>query len=524
MTKADAAPTGASEAGGTKGKTLIMAAMIFAVGMTFIDQTIVSIAIPQIQKELDLSPTGVQWIVNAYLLSLAALFAFGGRLSDIVGHKKMVVVGVIVFAGASALNGAAPTGAIAETWFIVFRAVQGFGAALMLPAALAIVVGSYELRERGKALAIFFAITGGLTAVGPIAGGYLSEWTWRAIFWVNVPVAIIALVLIAKAKPPEVTHPGRIDVKGLLLVVAGMGASVLGFQQASAWGWTNPATLACIGGGIVLLVAFAIFEQGRDQPLINVKIFANRPFAVENLVLFFSMIAFIPVFFFASMYAQIALGNSASEAGLYLLTFFAGFAPAAQLGGRMLDDRGAKPAVVAGCIVAAAGFALWGNALPDLSFNSQWYWIVMAGAGVGLMLGPANTDAMNRAARAAYGEVSGITQTVRNYGASIGLAVLGTLLVTQTRTHVESSLGRLGLPKANADAIAQSLSQSGGGSAHPSFARQAGAQAQQVFSSVQLDFAQASRAVFLVMAGAMAVAGLIAIVGLAAGRQEELVD
>jgi EmrB/QacA subfamily drug resistance transporter len=517
-------PAADAGAGSTKGRKLILAAMIFAVGMTFIDQTIVSIAVPEIQKELHLSPTGVQWIINAYLLSLAALFAFGGRLSDIVGHKKMVVIGVIVFAGASALNGAVPDGSLAETWFIVFRSVQGLGAALMLPAALAIVVGSFELRERGKALAVFFAITGGLTAVGPIAGGYLTEWTWRAIFWVNVPVAIIALVLIARTHPPEVTQRARIDVRGLLLIVVGMGASVLGFQQASAWGWTNPATLACIVGGALLLLAFFVVERGTEQPLINVKIFRGRPFSVESLVLFLTMLAFIPVFFFASMYAQIALGNSASEAGLYLLTFFAGFAPASQIGGRILDNQGAKPAVVAGCIVGAVGFYLWGDALPDLSFNDQWYWIVMAGAGMGLMLGPANTDAMNRAARAAYGEVSGITQTVRNYGASIGLAVLGTILVNQTRTHVESSLGGLGVPKGKADAIAQSLSQSGGGSPHASFGKQAGSQAQKVFDAVQLDFAQASRTVFLVMAAAMAVAAVVALVGLRAGRQEELAD
>ena len=161
------------------------------------------------------------------------------------------------------MNGLTPTGDAAEAWFIVFRAVQGFGAALMLPAALAIVVGAYELRERGKALAIFFAITGGLTAVGPIAGGYLSEWTWRAIFWINVPVAIIALVLVARAKIVEERHPAPMDYPGLVLVVAGMGLSVLGFQQASQWGWDSVATWACIVGGVALLVVFAFVETRR---------------------------------------------------------------------------------------------------------------------------------------------------------------------------------------------------------------------------------------------------------------------
>ncbi len=504
-------------------KHLVMAAMIFAVGMTFIDQTIVSIAVPEIQQDLGLSATGVQWIVNAYLLSLAAFFAFGGRISDILGHRRMVVAGVLVFTVGSLMNGLTPSGDVAEAWFIVFRAIQGFGAALMLPAALAIVVGSYALRERGKALAIFFAITGGLTAVGPIAGGYLSEWTWRAIFWINVPVAIIALILVARAKITEERHPAPMDVPGLVLIVAGMGLSVLGFQQSSQWGWDSIATWACIVGGLALLVVFTMVELRTENPLIRMRIFENRAFAVENVVLFFSMVAFIPVFFFASMYAQIALGDSVSEAGLYLLTFFAGFAVAAQFGGRMLDNSGAKTPVVLGCVVAAVGFALWGNALTDLDFNDQWYFIVIAGAGIGLMLGPANTDAINRAPRVNYGEVSGVTQTVRNYGASLGLAVLGTILISRNVSNAEESLGALGLPVAKADEIAHSLT-GGGGAPSSALTDAAGDQAQQVFAALQSDFAAASRVVCFVMAGAMAVAAVVALVGLRAGRQEALVD
>lgn len=523
MTDAPLPSPGAAAPSNVK-KNLILAAMIFAVGMTFIDQTIVSIAIPEMQKSLGLSPTGVQWVVNGYLLALSAAFAFGGRLSDILGHRRMVVIGVIIFATASALNGAVPAGNVAEAWLIVFRVVQGIGAALMLPAALAIVVASFELRERGKALAIFFAITGGLTSIGPIAGGYLSEWTWRAIFWVNVPIAIIALVLIKIAKPENDRRPARLDYRGLVLIVLGMGLSVLGFQQASQWGWDSIATWGCIVVGILLLLAFVRFESRTEPPLIRVSIFKVRAFAVENAVLFFSMIAFIPVFFFASMYSQIALGESVSDAGLYLLTFFAGFAVASQFGGRILDKTGAKPAVVLGCAVAAVGFALWGDALTDLDFNSQWYFIVLAGAGIGLMLGPANTDAINRAPRASYGEVSGITQTVRNYGASLGLAVLGTILINENRTNIESSLAKLDLPKAKADAIAQSLTQSGGGSRDAGFSKHAGAKAVEVFHAVQLDFAQATRVVFLVMAGCLAIAAVIAAVGLQRGRQEALVD
>jgi EmrB/QacA subfamily drug resistance transporter len=504
-------------------RQLVLVAMIFAVAMTFIDQTIVAIAVPELQKDLALSATGVQWIINGYLLALSALFAFGGRLSDIAGHRRMVVIGVVVFATASALCGATPEGGAAEPWIIVFRVIQGVGAALMYPAALAIVIDAFPLRERGRAMAIFFAVAGGLTSVGPIAGGYLSEWTWRAIFWVNIPVAIIALVLIAISKPAQGSRPARLDYRGAVLIAGGMGLAVLGLQQSATWGWGDAATWGTIVAGMALLVAFLAFELRADDPLIQLRIFRNRGFAVENTVLLLSTAVFVPLFFFASMYAQISLGEDASTAGLYLLIFFAGFATASQLGGRILDARGARPAVVVGCLVAAAGFALWGRELPDLDLDSQWPFIVLAGAGTGLMFGPVNTDAINRAPRGSYGEVSGVTQTVRNFGASIGLAVMGTILILTNKSRIESSLESLGLSRSAADDVAHSLTQSGGGDSS-GFGEHGGARAKEVFEAVQLDFALASRTVFYVMAGLMLLSFLVGLAGLPRGRVADRVE
>jgi EmrB/QacA subfamily drug resistance transporter len=511
---------GAGPSGGHERPRLVLVAMIFVVAMIFIDQTIVAIAVPELQKDLSLSSTGVQWVVNAYLLSLSALFLLGGRLADIMGHRRMVVLGVIVFATASALCGATPDGSASESWIIAFRVIQGAGAAIMYPAALAIVVDSFPIRERGRALAIFFAVAGGLTSVGPIAGGYLTEWTWRAIFWVNIPVAIIGLLLTWRAKPAEKRNPAPLDYRGAVLVAGGMGLAVLGLQQSAVWGWSDPATWLCIAAGLLVLVGFAAYERGVQNPLVQVRIFEDRGFAIDNVVLFITMIAFVPLFFFASMYAQISLGESASNAGLYLLIFFGGFAGASQIGGRILDRVGARPSVVLGCLIGAAGFALWAHELPELSIDSQWPWIVMAGAGMGLMLSPANTDALNRAPRTSYGEATGITQTSRNFGSSLGLAILGTILISSNKSHIESSLGSFGIPKAKADQVADAMSQSGGGDSGQ-FAQHAGAKAQQIFDAVQLDFAQASRVVFYCMAGAMLLAFFVALVGMPGGRVEE---
>jgi EmrB/QacA subfamily drug resistance transporter len=503
---------------------LVLAAMIFAVAMTFIDQTIVSISIPEIQRDLGLSSTGIQWVINAYLLTLAALFAFGGKIADVFGRRRMVVLGILIFAGASALCGATPDTGLAEAWMISFRVVQGAGAAIMFPAALAIVISSFPIDSRGRAMAIFFGISGALTAVGPIAGGYLSEWTWRSIFWINIPVALISLFLIWKSKPADSRNPQPVDYRGAVLITMGMGLAVLGLQQSATWGWSSPVTWISIAAGLALLAWFVRFELRIPDPLIKMRIFSDRAFAVDCLVLFLLSIAFLPLFFFASMYAQISLGEDASSAGTYLLVFFIGFGVASQWGGKILDRRGARPAIVPGCLIAAVGFALWAHQVTDLEggLNAQWPFIVLAGAGVGLILGPASTDAVNRAPDTSYGEATGITQTVRNFGASFGLAAMGAVLIIQNRTNIENSLSALGLPKEKADQIAQELSRSGGG--RPAGAADpVGQKAGEVFKAVQLDFAMSTRTVFYIMAGVMAVCFLVALIWSPSGRMEEIV-
>src|SRR5664279_2657712 len=412
-----------------RSKYLALSAMLFAVAMTFIDQTIVAIASPNIQAELSLSQSGTQWVINGYILALAAGFALGGRLADVLGSKRVVLIGIVRFATSSALCGATPKGSFAEAWIVFFRVVQGLSAALLIPAARAVVVASFPLGERGKALAIFFGISGGLTAIGPIAGGYLTQWTWRAIFWINIPVAVVAVVLTVMAGIHSRPRKERIEWLGAVLVATGMGLSVFGFGQARSWGWSNPGTWACIIGGLIVLVIFVLVEVRTPEPLIKVKIFRGRAFAVDNAVLFFSMVAFVPV-------------------------FFAGFAPAAQVGGKILDDRGAKPAIVLGSALACLGFLLWAWKLTDLNLGAQWWCIVLAGAGIGLLLGPASTDATNRAINASYGEVTGITQTVRNYGSALGLAVLGTLLGNVFSSQLTDSLVGFGLPPQQAAAAA----------------------------------------------------------------------
>ncbi len=499
-------------------KNLVLAAMVFAVAMTFIDQTIVAIAIPNIQKQLSLSATGTQWVINGYLLALSALFAFGGKLGDVLGRKRMVLIGVTGFAIASAACGLTPKGAIAEPWIIFFRVVQGATAALLFPAAVAIVVASFPLRERGKAMAIFFGISGGLTAIGPIAGGFLTQWTWRAIFWINIPVAIIAVVLTQIACPEDEPHPQPLDYRGTALITGGMGLTVLGFQQSSVWGWSSPATWVCIIVGLLLMAVFVRFELRIKYPLLRLQIFLDRGFATDTVVLGLMSIVFVPFFFFGSVYAQVSLGKSSSEAGEYILWFFIGFVIMAQVGGRMLDRRGARPSIVIGGALGAVGFFLLAGKLTDLSLGAQSLYIAIAGGGLGLMLGPASTDAVNRAPSTSYSEVTGITQTARNFGASLGLAVLGAILISRNNTNVTAALTKHGVPSGVAHRIAASFFASGAGSGSSSGRSPA------LIHDVQLAFAHSTQTVFYIMAGVMVATFIVAVRWLPRGRLESAED
>lgn len=490
---------------------LALAAMVFATGMTFIDMTIVSIGAPVIESDLGISDESVQWVVNGYLLGLAATFALMGRLADVYGHRRMVIIGTLVFAFSSLMCGLTPNSNIAAGWLIGWRVVEGVGAAMLFPAALAIVVASFPARERGRALALFFAVTGGLTALGPILGGYLVDWDWRSIFWVNIPVAIVALILTAACKVSIARKDEPIDWPGAAIIVVGMGLSVLGFQQAGTWGWSSPATLACIIGGLLVLVLFARFEIGRDYPLIKLRIFADRAFQADNGVLFFMSMAFVPVFFFLSFYAQAALGYSAQNAGYFLMWYFIGFVIASQVGGALLDRIGSKLPMALGGIVGAIGYAGWAFQATSLNASQVIPWIAVGGAGVGLMLGPASTDAVNRAIDATYGEVTGITQTVRNYASALGMAILGSIMTAQIASKIQISAEQSGLNQQQAETLISSAGNQASGGAPGAVANIPSAAATQFLSAVQGDFASAISLVVYAMALLLLLAAISAV-------------
>ena len=485
--------------------------LILAVSMTTIDQTIVALSVPTIEQHLDISHDAMQWVVNAYLLATAAFFLVGGRLADVYGHRRMVIIGIAGFGLTSLLCGCAPSGDYAASWLIAARALQGISGAIMFPAAIGILVEVFPRETRGRAMASFFTITGAMTAVGPIAGGYLTEWTWRAIFWVNVPIALAALVLVPLTTRSSARKAEKIDWVGATVVALGMIGVVFGLQQASSWGWTSPAVLASLIIGAVLIVVFVVLQSRSAMPLLRIDAFRDRGFLLSTLCTLFASAAFVSTFFFLSVYGQISLTMSAMATGLLFLKLFVGFVVGSRIGSGWFDRHGARLVIIGGGLVGALGFGWLTHTLTDLSidpvelFNAQTWPIVIAGLGIGLMLTPVSTDAVNRAVGARYAEVSAITQTMRNFGAALGMAVFTTMVTSALTTSLTASFAKFGGTAADAQSAVNQLQ--GASSAHDG-----GALAQlprviqdQVMHAVQNDYAQSVQWAF----GGMVVAMLI---------------
>ncbi|MFY4717080.1 MFS transporter [Streptomyces sp. LaBMicrA B280] len=447
--------------------------LIIAVSMTTIDQTIVALCAPTVETDLALTHDAMQWAVNVYLVATAACFLLGGRLADVVGHKRMALIGIASFGATSLLCGLAPVGDWAATWLIAARALQGVAGALMFPAAIGIVVRGFPREGRAKAMATFFGITGAMTAIGPIAGGYLTQWTWRSVFWVNVPLTIVSFAVVALTARPGERRRERVDVPGALVIAAGLGLLVFGLQQAGSWGWASAGVIGSLVAGALLVVLFAVVESRTREPLMNPRVLRDRGFAVSGLAMFFAAAAFLATFFFLSVYGQVALGLGATQTGLLFLKFFIGFVVAAQVGSRRFDRSGARGVYLIGGLAGAAGF-LWlaraATTIPDRPgafVNGQTLPIMLAGAGIGFMLSAASTDAVNRSIGASYGEVTAVSQTLRNLGGALGIAVLTTVVTNRLTARLIHSFTGLGASAAEARAAVARVGGTGAGGRRP---------------------------------------------------------
>lgn len=498
----------------------VLVAMTGSLSMILLDQTIVSVALPSIQRDLDLTQTEVQWVVNAYLLAIAALVAVGGRLATMFDAVLMFRLGVVVFAVGSAATGMAD----GETAIIAARALQGVGAALMIPPSGSLVLNAFPLDERGRAMGIYAGVSMVFLSLGPLIGGLLTEIDWRLVFWVNVPVAVVTIILTMVARPETETAGGHFDVLGALTLVPGLVALVLALQQGSDWGWSDPLTVGLLAAAAVLLTAFLVIEPRVREPIVELRLFLGRNFAGNNTVLFLVQFALVGMTVFGAIFVQDILGFSSIEAGLSMLAVTLPLLVLAPLAGGFYDKLGPRGLVSAGCAVGAAGL-FWTAAVLDMD---SYPWMVpgyvMIGVGLGLVMGPSNTDAMNAAAAEFRAQAQGVIQTMRQVGATIGLAIMGVAVTQVQDNRLESSLGAIGLPESAISQVENVLSKGAGGEQQQALAQVPPAERAAIVDDVRRSVTDGISAALYIGGAALAVAAVVAFLVLRHVRYAEDVE
>jgi EmrB/QacA subfamily drug resistance transporter len=419
---------------------IVLVLICLAQFMVVLDGTIVNVALPSIQTDLHLSDSSLQWIVNAYTLAFGGFLLLGGRLGDLLGRKRLFLIGLVIFTGASLLDGIAGS----ENVLIGARALQGLGAALISPAALSIIATTFaEGRERARALAVWAAIAIGGSAVGLILGGALTQYvSWPWIFFVNVPVGIAAFVLSLRLVPESRAVHGerRYDLAGAVTVTAGLMALVYAIVGAQDAGWTSTRTLGIFAAAIALLAAFVLIESRAPAPLVRLSIFRVRSLLTANVAMLLAMSGMFAMFFFNTLYLQNVLGYGPLEAGLAFLPFTAGIMVSASLASQFAPRLGVRPVAAVGFLLTAAGLGLLTQVPTSGSYATDVLpGLLLASLGIGAVFMPLTLIATTGLADEDQGLASGLFNTSQQIGGALGLAVLSTLATSRMTASGASS-------------------------------------------------------------------------------------
>ena len=409
----------------------ILASTILASGMAFIDSTALNVILPSLQQDLGAVGTDIFWILNAYLLMLAALILVGGSLGDKLGRKKVFMVGIVIFMAASIACGLSPS----VTWLIIARAVQGLGGALMIPGSLSIISATFHDQEKGKAIGIWSAVTTLVTVGGPILGGALGDaGLWRAIFYINVPLGMFALWILA-TRVPETTDDDldhRLDYTGAATIVVALALLTFGFLEIPEIGWTWPV-YASLAGGVVALVAFIIIEWRSDHPMVPLGLFRNKTFAGANVLTFFLYAALAATMLFLLLNLVQIQGYSQLQAGLAMLPFTILMASLAQYVGGLVDQYGPRWFLVAGPALAGVGFVLLSTVGltdgPGDFWTTYFPGILVFAAGMTLTVVPLTTTVMSAAEDRYAGTASGVNNAMTRTASVFANAIVGALAI-----------------------------------------------------------------------------------------------
>jgi EmrB/QacA subfamily drug resistance transporter len=416
-----------------------LAAMCFALAMVMLDNTVTNVALPSIQRDFDASLSALEWTINAYTLTFAVLLVTGGRLGDIFGRRKVFLIGVVVFAAASATIGFAPS----EGWLVASRAVQGMGAALMMPGTLSIITNAFPPQERGKAIGTWAGVSAIALALGPLVGGWLTEdVTWRAIFFINVPIAVVAVfvTLFATEESRDETASRSVDFPGIATLTVGLTALVLALVEGNGWGWGSPAIVVLLVAAVGGLGTFVAIERISAAPIVDFAFFRSRSFLGANVVAFAISFGMFAVFFFLALYMQNILGYGPLETGVRFLPTTLVIMVAGPAAGRLSDRIGPRTPLTIGLLLVAASLAWQSRISVDTSFGFLVVPFILLGVGMGFTMSPMSTAAMNAVDRSKAGVASGTLSMTRMVGGTFGVAALGALVAAIGRHDLARSL------------------------------------------------------------------------------------
>lgn len=420
-----------------RGQRMALAGLLVCQLMIIVDVTVMNVALPRIKSDLNFSTPGLSWVIDAYALVFGGLLLLGGRAGDMLGRRRVFIVGVALFTVASLFGGMAQT----PEWLIVARVGQGIGAALAAPNTLALLTTIFPGRKtRMKALALYSGMAGAGFALGLLVGGLLTEWlTWRSVLFINGPLGGFALVAAFWKLPTIPRTRGRLDLPGAVTVTIGIAALVYGFIRAGSHGWNDPATGVALALGMLLTITFLVIERHSEQPLLPLRLFADRNRATAYGTAFVGYMGSMSMFFFMTLYMQEVLGMSPAATGLaFLPTALIMFAMI-RIIPHILERFGSRRVTTVGAALLIAGLAL----PTQLSTDTPYFPLVfltaaLMGCGTGLALMPLSMIVMADVPSDLAGVVGGALQTVQQTGAAVGLAILITVFGGSTR-HLSAS-------------------------------------------------------------------------------------
>jgi len=443
-----------------------LGAMCFALFMIMLDNTVVNVALPSIQRSLHTTLGNLEWTVNAYTLTFGVLLVTGGRMGDIFGRRRMFLSGVVLFAVSSAAIGLAPS----DSLLIAGRAIQGVGAAFMMPATLSIITNTFPAAERGRAIGTWAGVSALALALGPVVGGALTQYvSWRAIFFINVPVAVgaVAVTLFATHESRDETIDRTIDIPGIATLSIGLTALILALVESTSWGWGSTKVIALLAIAAIGLVAFMLVElKYSAAPMVQFEFFKSRTFFGANLVAFIVSFAMLAMFFLTALYIQNILGYSPLQAGVRFLPTTLMIVLIAPIAGRLADRIGPRPPMVVGLALSTLSLFLQTRITVSSGYTDLLPAFVLMGIGMALVMSPMSTAAMNAVPATKAGVASGILSMNRMVGGTFGVALLGTVFTTMSRHRLEDNLAQLPLSAAQKSAIADNIGQSSTGAQH----------------------------------------------------------